>query len=113
MSAANSGLFLLSHPRSGSWNNPAFSFFGSEFRAFFCFAPDLHDKCSDCYGHLNVTFFCFSKRKSPKKRSPEKTTAPVFRHLRGAISRSKKQGAVRAFSGLPARRRIQHSAISI
>jgi hypothetical protein len=32
--------------------------------------------------------------------SPEKTTVPVFRHLRIAIFRSKKQDTVRTFSGL-------------
>jgi hypothetical protein len=38
-----------------------------------------------------------NQRKGSRKRQPH----PVFRQLRLAISRSKKQGAVRAFSGLP------------
>jgi len=50
---------------------------------------------------IYVPFFCSSKRKEPKKKSPEKTTGSVFRHLRNAIFRSKKQSPVRTFSGLP------------
>jgi hypothetical protein len=34
-----------------------------------------------------------------QKRRPKKTTVPVFRHLRNAISRSKKQETVRTFFG--------------
>jgi hypothetical protein len=55
-----------------------------------------------------IPFFCSSKRKELKKRRPEKTTGSAFRHLRKAISRSKKQNPVRtpdrsgqAFPGLP------------
>jgi hypothetical protein len=40
-----------------------------------------------------------NQRKGGRKRQPH----PVFRLLRNAIFRSKKQGAVRAFSGLPTR----------
>jgi hypothetical protein len=39
-----------------------------------------------------------NQRKGGRKSQPH----PVFRQLRKAISRSKKQEAVRAFSGLPA-----------
>jgi len=38
-----------------------------------------------------------NQRKRVRKRQPH----PVFHQLRKAISRSKKQGAVRTFSGLP------------
>jgi hypothetical protein len=52
-------------------------------------------------------FFCFyvtsfaPPKEVTKKKRPEKTTVPVFLHLRYAIFRSKKQEAVRTFSGLP------------
>jgi len=38
-----------------------------------------------------------NQRKGGRKRQPQ----PVFRQLRQAISRSKKQDAVRTFSGFP------------
>jgi len=60
-----------------------------------------------------VTFFCISKRKSPKKKSPEKTTAPVFRRLREGRFPLQKTGAVRTFSGLPPHCRIQLAAMII
>jgi len=40
-----------------------------------------------------------NQRKGARKRQPQ----PVFRQLRKAIFRSKKQDTVRAFSGLPTR----------
>jgi len=45
--------------------------------------------------------FAPPKESNQRKKSPEKTTVPVFRQLRNAIYRSKKQEAVRTFSGLP------------
>jgi hypothetical protein len=53
---------------------------------------------------MNCPFFCSSKRKGPKKRSPEKTTGSVFRHLHDATFRSKKQNPVRTFSGVSSAR---------
>jgi len=48
-----------------------------------------------------VHFFLFvQKETNQRKRAPEKTTGSVFRQLRNAISPSKKQNPVRAFSGL-------------
>jgi hypothetical protein len=41
------------------------------------------------------------QKKEPKKMRPEKTTMSVFRLLRNAIFRSKKQDMVRTFSGFP------------
>jgi hypothetical protein len=83
----------------------------------------LFFKCSFGFAELLVSlrrFFCSSKRNEPKKslsdwRSqagrPEKTTVPVFHHLRIAPSRSKKQDTVRTFSGLPSHERICHNLI--
>jgi len=50
--------------------------------------------------HFILTFFSMPKE-SNKEKASETTTVPVFRHLHRAISRSKKQEAVRAVSDSP------------
>jgi hypothetical protein len=45
------------------------------------------------------SFFLCSSKERTKEKTPEKTTSPVCRQLRYAISRSDKHGEVRAFSG--------------
>jgi hypothetical protein len=50
-------------------------------------------------------------KKTNQKNVPKKKTVPVFRHLRKAIFRSKKQSPVLAFFGLPPRTaHLQYSA---
>jgi len=51
------------------------------------------------------------QKKVTKEKEPGKDNRFCFSPVApGALSRSKKQGAVSAFSGLPARRQIQHAA---
>ena len=52
---------------------------------------------------LLCSFFCSSKRKEPKKRSPEKTTTPCLYARYTGHKGATKQCAVRTFSGLPPR----------
>jgi hypothetical protein len=57
--------------------------------------------CPSCFFILLNLFlyFLLTLKESNKEKAPEKTTSPVCRQLRYAISRSDKHGEVRAFSG--------------
>jgi len=56
-------------------------------------------------------FIFLPTKKTNQKNVPKKKTVPVFRHLRKAIFRSKKQSPVLAFFGLPPRTaHLQYSA---